>query len=216
MNVKNPKEVGQEPFIVTCHGDERWNAIPSKRQALATTSAPDRLEFPADRPRSTQARGMSVRLVDRLFRGYPPERTQTSPGPAIEPARERTAGFPRESGLPGSSDHLAVDANDGVRKNTTRGVRVSESSAKANSSDLLRYRSERRWQHRRTRRDCDQPARHHRKVMQPDEENVGFPRDRVASAQELDTARSALHQRTRNRAKQRMERTRLRRYASAG
>jgi hypothetical protein len=30
--------------------------------------------------------------------------------------------------------------------------------------------------------------------MQPDEEYVGFPRNRVASAQELDTARSASHQ----------------------
>jgi hypothetical protein len=35
--------------------------------------------------------------------------------------------------------------------------------------------------------------------MQPDEEYVGFPSNRVASAQELDTARSALHRPTRNR-----------------
>jgi hypothetical protein len=57
FDVKNPKEVGQDPFAVRrpggkphgeARGDERWNAIPSMRQDLANTSAPDRLENPVD------------------------------------------------------------------------------------------------------------------------------------------------------------------------
>ena len=132
-----------------------------------------------------------------------------------KPQGIESAGFPRDPGLPGSSDHLAVDANDGVRKNTTRGVRVSESSAKANSSDLLRYRSERRWQHRRTRRDCDQPARHHRKVMQPDEESSDS-REIGSRAHRNWTRHGARFTDPREIVdKERMERTRLRRYASA-
>jgi len=106
---------------------------------------------------------------------------------------------PTSVGVRTSGAHLAVDATDGVRKNTTRGVRNNGPFARTKPGESLRYRSERRWQHRRTRRDCDQPARHHRKVMQPDEEYVGFPSNRVASAQELDTARSALHRPTRDR-----------------
>lgn len=65
---------------------------------------------------------------------------------------------------------------NGVRKNTTRGGRVGESSAKASSSDPLRIRSIPRQQCRGTRRERDQPARQARKSLQPDEENVGFPR----------------------------------------
>lgn len=45
--------------------------------------------YHADRPRSTQARGMSVRFVDRLFIGYPPERTQTNTDHFTETARNR-------------------------------------------------------------------------------------------------------------------------------
>ena len=45
--------------------------------------------YHADRPRSTQARGMSVRFVDRLFQGYPPERTQTNTGHSSATARKR-------------------------------------------------------------------------------------------------------------------------------
>jgi hypothetical protein len=100
---------------------------------------------------------------------------------------------PRDSSLLESDDHLAVAAIDDVRKGTTRGVRNNGPFARTKPGEPLQIRRCRRWQHRRQRRDCDQPARHHRKVMQPDEENVGFPRNRVASAQELDTARSALH-----------------------
>jgi hypothetical protein len=89
---------------------------------------------------------------------------------------------------------------NGVRKNTTRGGRVGESSAKATSSDPLRIRSFRRQQCRRTRRERDQPARHARKNMQPDEEYVGFPRQLGSRAhRKLDTARSASHRPTRDR-----------------
>jgi hypothetical protein len=45
--------------------------------------------FPADRPRSTQARGMSVRFANRLFQGHPPERIQANTGHLTETARNR-------------------------------------------------------------------------------------------------------------------------------
>jgi hypothetical protein len=53
FDVRNPKEVGRDPFVVRrpggkphgdAHDDERWNAISSMRQDPATTSALDRLD----------------------------------------------------------------------------------------------------------------------------------------------------------------------------
>jgi len=87
-----------------------------------------------------------------------------------------------------------MDATDGVRKNTTRGGRVSESSAKATSSDPPRIRSCRRWKHRRPRRERDRPARHHPSDGADRRGRRRIPEEtRVASAQDPDTARSASH-----------------------
>jgi len=68
FDVKNPKEVGQEPFAVTCHGDERWNAIPPLRQTLANTSAPDRLDSPSI--------GHDERRLEGCPSGSPPKARQ--------------------------------------------------------------------------------------------------------------------------------------------
>ena len=65
---------------------------------------------------------------------------------------------------------------NGVRKNTTRGVSIDGPFARTKPGDAPRDRSFLRQQCRRTRRERDQPARHSRKRMQPDEEYVGFPR----------------------------------------
>ena len=102
--------------------------------------------YHADRPRLTQARGMSVRFVDRLFQRYPPERTQTNTGHFTETARNRRNDALAKSrthlgGRRTSGDHLAVDANDGVRKNTTRGVRLDGPFARTKPGETLRYRS---------------------------------------------------------------------------
>lgn len=201
MNVKNPKEGGQEPFVVTCHGDERWNAIPPLRQDLANTSAPDRLDSPSI--------GHDERRLEGCPSGSPPKTRQDTLlkrsgeyGSSARDRKESSLDDTLASQLADLSEHLAVYATDGVRKNTTRGGRVGESSAKTTSSDPPRIRSFRRQQCRRTRRERDQPARQHRKMLQPDEENVGFPRQLGSRAhRNLDTARSASHRPTRNRGK---------------
>jgi hypothetical protein len=175
------------------------------RQDPAKTSAPDRLDSTpighdrtaTTRPRAratahriaaqaanrAKERGMSVRLVDRIFGRVPTLSIETSTGHPARTARNRLRMIPLQDACI-LGQHLAVFATDGVRKYTTQGGRVSESSAKATSSDPPRHRSILRQQCRRTRRERDQPARQHRKMLQPDEEYVGFRGNSVASAQE--------------------------------
>lgn len=91
---------------------------------------------------------MSVRLVDRLFVRAPTLMNTDEPGSSPRNRKESTAMTPSRISLLYSCEGLAAFATDGVRKNTTRGGRVSESSAKANSSDPPRFRSDERWKHR--------------------------------------------------------------------
>jgi hypothetical protein len=95
--------------------------------------------FPAHRPRWTQARGMSVRLVNRLFQGYPPERIQTSLGPALKSARRRVCRIPSRIQLAGfgrpprggrnrwcpKEHHTRSEDQRSVRENET-GVRLCD------------------------------------------------------------------------------------------
>ena len=90
-----------------------------------------------DRTRSTQDRGMSVRLVTGCSKGTrPEERRRAEVVPSMPQGIDRTT----PSRIPvavapattcsHSGRHLAVSATDGVRKNTTRGRAVDGTSAK--------------------------------------------------------------------------------------
>jgi hypothetical protein len=203
------------------HGDERWNAIPSMRQDPATTSAPDRLDSTPighDRPATTRPRARATLIgpqrklrLERRNEGCPSGssthlRQGTHP---VDRDEHGSSGRNRKESieddtlaklLAASGETLAGLVKAGVRKNTTRGGRVSDSPAKVISSDPPRFRSLHRWKHRWKRRERGRPARHYPSDGADRRGTRRIPEEtRVASAQDPDTARSASHRPTRNR-----------------